>query len=215
MRWATFDCFGTLVDWRHGIRTGADLIAPGRGERLLAAYNRHEAAVQAETPAPRYRHVLAEALRRACADEEVALGADDASVLATTLPYWPVFPDVGAELSALRAAGWRLALLTNCDRDLIAETRRRLPVPFDAVVTSEDVGAYKPSDAHFEAFRCTYEPTTWVHVAQSYFHDMVPAHRLDIPRVWINRQGDPPGDEKVVQQVQRDLGGLLAAVERA
>ncbi|GAA3216879.1 HAD family hydrolase [Nonomuraea helvata] len=215
MRWATFDCFGTLVDWRHGIRTSADLIAPGQGARLLEAYSRHEHAVQAESPALRYRHVLAEALRRACADEKIKLNDDDASVLGTTLPYWPVFPEVAAELSALRAAGWHLALLTNCDRDLIAETRRRLPVPFDAVVTSEDVGAYKPSDAHFEAFRCSYEPTTWVHVAQSYFHDMVPAHRLDIPRVWINRQGERPEDEKIIQQVLPDLGGLLATVENA
>ncbi|MGW6499153.1 HAD-IA family hydrolase [Nonomuraea angiospora] len=215
MRWVTFDCFGTLVDWRHGIRTSAELIAPGQGARLLEAYNRHEHVVQAESPTLRYRHVLAEALRRACADEKVELNEDDASVLGTTLPYWPVFPEVGAELSALRGAGWRLALLTNCDRDLVAETRRRLPVAFDAVLTSEDVGAYKPADAHFETFRRSYEPARWVHVAQSYFHDMVPAHRLGIPRVWINRQGERPADEKVIQQVLPDLGGLLFVVENA
>ncbi|MEW1839647.1 HAD-IA family hydrolase [Nonomuraea angiospora] len=215
MRWVTFDCFGTLVDWRHGIRTSAELIAPGQGARLLEAYNRHEHVVQAESPTLRYRHVLAEALRRACADEKVELNEDDASVLGTTLPYWPVFPEVGAELSALRGAGWRLALLTNCDRDLVAETRRRLPVAFDAVLTSEDVGAYKPADAHFETFRRSYEPARWVHVAQSYFHDMIPAHRLGIPRVWINRQGERPADEKVIQQVLPDLGGLLSVVENA
>ncbi|MGW0195760.1 HAD-IA family hydrolase [Nonomuraea sp. NPDC003201] len=215
MRWVTFDCFGTLVDWRHGIRTSAELIAPGQGARLLEAYNRHEHVVQAESPTLRYRHVLAEALRRACADEKVELNEDDAQVLGTTIPYWPVFPEVGAELSALRGAGWRLALLTNCDRDLIAETRRRLPVAFDAVLTSEDVGAYKPADAHFETFRRSYEPTQWVHVAQSYFHDMVPAHRLGIPRVWINRQGERPADEKIIQQRLPDLGGLLSVVENA
>jgi 2-haloacid dehalogenase len=215
MRWVTFDCFGTLVDWRHGIGTSAELIVPGQGARLLEAYNRHEHVVQAESPTLRYRHVLAEALRRACADEKVELNEDDASVLGTTLPYWPVFPEVGAELSALRDAGWRLALLTNCDRDLIAETRRRLPVAFDAVLTSEDVGAYKPADAHFETFRRSYEPAQWVHVAQSYFHDMVPAHRLGIPRVWINRQGQRPADEEIIQQMLPDLGGLLSVVENA
>ncbi|MEU6784303.1 HAD-IA family hydrolase [Nonomuraea angiospora] len=215
MRWVTFDCFGTLVDWRHGIRTSAELIAPGQGARLLEAYNRHEHVVQAESSTLRYRHVMAEALRRACADEKVELNEDDAQVLGTTIPYWPVFPEVGAELSALRGAGWRLALLTNCDRDLIAETRRRLPVAFDAVLTSEDVGAYKPADAHFETFRRSYEPARWVHVAQSYFHDMVPAHRLGIPRVWINRQGERPADEKIIQQLLPDLGGLLSVVENA
>ncbi|SDM34557.1 HAD-IA family hydrolase [Nonomuraea jiangxiensis] len=213
MRWVTFDCYGTLVDWRHGIHTSAELIAPGQGARLLEAYNRHEHAVQSESPGLRYRQVLAEALRRACAEEKVESAGDNASVLAATLPYWPVFPEVGAELSALRAAGWKLALLTNCDRDLIAETRRRLPVPFEAVVTAEDAGAYKPDLAHFELFRRSYEPEVWVHVAQSYFHDMIPAHRLGLPRVWINRLGEAAPDPAIIQRVLSDLRGLLAAVE--
>ncbi|MEV4286421.1 HAD family hydrolase [Nonomuraea bangladeshensis] len=215
MRWVTFDCFGTLVDWRHGLRTSAELIAPGRGERLLEAYNRHEHAVQTESPALRYRHVLAETLRRACADERVELGDDDAAVLAATIPYWPVFPEVGAELSAVRAAGWNLALLTNCDRDLIAETLRRLPVPFDAVVTAEDVRDYKPSLTHFTTFRRVHEPSAWVHVAQSYFHDLVPAHRLGVHRIWINRLGERAPDGGVVQRELPDLRGLLTAVESA
>ncbi|MEO3875104.1 HAD-IA family hydrolase [Nonomuraea sp. B12E4] len=213
MRWVTFDCYGTLVDWRHGIRTSAELIAPGQGARLLEAYNRHEHAVESESPALRYREVLAETLRRACAEEKVDLAVDDASVLAATLPYWPVFPEAGAELSALREAGWKLALLTNCDRDLVAETRRRLPVPFEAVVTAEDAGAYKPDLAHFELFRRSYEPEVWVHVAQSYFHDMVPAHRLGLHRIWINRLGEQAPDPSILQRVLPDLRGLLAAVQ--
>ncbi|MEV4223512.1 MULTISPECIES: HAD-IA family hydrolase [unclassified Nonomuraea] len=212
MRWVTFDCFGTLVDWRHGIRSGAELIAPGHGERLLEAYVRHELDVQAENPAMRYRQVLAEALRRACAQEKVTLGPDDAFVLGDTLPYWPVFPEVGTELSAVREAGWNLALLTNCDRDLIAGTLRRLPVPFDAVVTSEQVGAYKPSHAHFTAFERAHRPTHWVHVAQSYVHDLVPAHQLGIRRVWINRQGERPADPAIPQETQPDLRGLVRAI---
>ncbi|WP_156325635.1 HAD family hydrolase [Nonomuraea sp. SBT364] len=212
MRWVTFDCFGTLVDWRHGIRTSAELIAPGHGERLLEAYGRHELDVQAESPAMRYREVMAEALRRACAQEKVPLNADDAALLGDTLPYWPVFPDVGTELSAVREAGWNLALLTNCDRDLIAQTRRRLPVPFDAVVTSEDVAAYKPSHAHFTAFERAYRPERWVHVAQSYVHDLVPAHQLGLHRVWINRNGERPADPAIPQETQPDLRGLVRAL---
>ncbi|WP_223166940.1 HAD family hydrolase [Nonomuraea sp. SYSU D8015] len=213
MRWVTFDCFGTLVDWRHGILTSAELIAPGQGARLLEAYNRHEHAVQAESPTLRYRDVLAETLRRACAEEKVELNADDADVLAATLPYWPVFPEVGAELGAVRAAGWNLGLLTNCDRDLVAGTLRRLPVPFDAVVTAEDARDYKPSNAHFEVFRRAHEPSAWVHVAQGYFHDMVPAHRLGVRRVWINRLGERAPDETIIQRVLPDLHGLLSAVQ--
>src|SRR4051794_15702603 len=136
-RWATFDCFGTLVDWRHGIRTSAELLFPGRGAELLDRYNAHEPDVEREHPGRRYRDVLAEALRRAVSDLHLVLRADDATVLGDTIPYWPVFEDVAPALSALRAAGWRLALLTNCDRDIIGATQRRLGVVVDAVVTAE------------------------------------------------------------------------------
>lgn len=169
VNWVTFDCFGTLVDWRHGIATAAELVAPGQGGRLLAAYSRHESTVQREMPAMRYRQVLAEALRRAAADERIDLLDDNADVLAATIGYWPVFAEVRPALTALRAAGWNLALLTNCDRDLIALTQRRLQVPIDAVVTAEDVGAYKPAHRHFIRFEQAHRPdrARWVHVAQS------------------------------------------------
>ncbi|MFI6299595.1 HAD family hydrolase [Nonomuraea sp. NPDC050790] len=213
MRWVTFDCFGTLVDWRHGIATTAELLFPGYGGRLLDPYVRHELEVQAETPTMLYREVTAEALRRACAEEGLDLNPDDAGLLAATLPSWPVFPEVGPELEAVRAAGWRLGLLTNCDRDLIGLTRRRLPVPFDAVVTAEDAGGYKPSLGHFARFRSSHEPSEWIHVAQGYVHDMVPAHALGLRRIWINRRGETPADPSILQKVQPDLHGLAAALQ--
>jgi 2-haloacid dehalogenase len=218
LRWLTFDCFGTLVDWRHGIRTGADLVVPGRGTELLAGFVRHEPDVQTEHPGWRYREVLAESLRRACADAGVELLDDDASVLGTGLPYWPVFADVGANLSALREAGWNLAILTNCDRDLIAQTQRRLAVPFDAVVTAEDVGAYKPAHAHFRRFEGSFRPAAgaWVHVAQSWFHDVEPARELGLPVVWVNRgveERDAAG--RGVSAVLSSLDGVLEAVDAA
>ena len=138
-RWATFDCFGTLIDWRHGIASSAELLWPGRGQDVLDAYHRHEAAVQCEKPDRRYRDVLAETLRRSAAELNLDLIPDDATVLAATIPYWPVLPDTRPALTDLRAAGWRLALLTNCDRDIIAHTQRRLRVPIHVVITAEDV----------------------------------------------------------------------------
>src|SRR5262245_40260035 len=139
LRWATFDCFGTLVDWRHGIATTADLLFPGWGADVLEGYNRHEADVERESPSMRYRDVMAETLRRATRDCGLGLRDGDATALADTIPYWPVFPEVPAALVALREAGWRLALLTNCDRDIIGHTQRRLGAPIDAVVTAEAV----------------------------------------------------------------------------
>jgi 2-haloacid dehalogenase len=213
-RWATFDCFGTLVDWRHGIATGAELLFPGRGADVLDSYSRHEPTVQAEQPTMRYRNVLAETLRRATTECGLDLNDDDASVLADGLPYWPVFPDTRAALTDLRAAGWRLALLTNCDRDLIAATQRRLGVPVDAVVTAEDVGSYKPARGHFYQFAASFDATTehWVHVAEGYFHDMVPAHELGVPRIWINRRG-LPDDPSIVDAVLPDLTALVDTIE--
>jgi 2-haloacid dehalogenase len=214
-RWATFDCFGTLIDWRHGIRSSGELLFPGRGAEVLDRYNAHEPTVERERPTARYRDVLAETLRRACADLGLPLGDDDAGILAATIEFWPAFPDVAGELGALRAAGWRLALLTNCDRDLIGATQRRLGVVIDAVVTAEAVGSYKPAHGHFTRFAESFAPGPgeWVHVAEGYTFDMQPAHELRIPRVWINRQGEQR-DESIVDAVLPDLGGLREAVER-
>jgi 2-haloacid dehalogenase len=214
IRWATFDCFGTLVDWRHGIANGIDLLFPGQGAPLLEVYNGHEPAVQTEFPAMRYRDVMAEALRRTARDARLELGADDAHVLGDTIAYWPIFPEVAANLNRLREAGWRIALLTNCDQDIIGETQRRLGAPVDTVVSAEMVGSYKPNHNHFTRFAESFGATRdrWVHVAQSYFHDMEPAKALDVPRVWINRQADGH-DPAIADAVLPDLDGLVATVE--
>jgi 2-haloacid dehalogenase len=214
-KWVTFDCFGTLVDWRHGISTGLDLLFPGQGQALLEIYVRHEPTVQTEQPAMRYRDVLAESVRRTAAEAGLDLVADDASVLGATIPYWPVFPDVRQALTDLREAGWRLALLTNCDRDIIGETQRRIGVHMDTVVTSEHVGSYKPDHNHFTRFADSFGATgeSWVHVAQSYFHDMIPAHELGLPRVWVNRRGELD-DPSIAHAVLPDLTDLVATVEQ-
>jgi 2-haloacid dehalogenase len=214
--WVTFDCYGTLVDWRHGIRAGAEAVLPGMGEALLAGYHRHEAAVEAVDPPLRYRAVLAETLRRAAAEEGITLDDAASQVLATTLPLSPVFPDVAQALRALRASGWHLGVLTNCDRDLFAVTARRLPVRMDLVVTAEDAGSYKPALGHFargaEILRGF--PGPWVHVAQSYVHDVEPAAEAGVPCVWINRLGEGH-DPSLAAAVRMDLTDLPAAVTYA
>ena len=212
-RWLTFDCFGTLVDWRHGIRTTGELLFPGRGDAFLEAYIALEAEVE-EGPFKRYRAVLTETARRAAKKLGVDLKPDDATALVSTIPHWPPFGDVGPALSTLRREGWKLALLTNCDRDLIAQTQRRLPASFDAVVTAEDVSAYKPNHAHFKLFQSTFGSSAeaWIHVAQSYFHDIRPTHELGITRIWVNRQGEKD-DPALADAVIRGLGELPAAVK--
>lgn len=214
-RWLTFDCFGTLIDWRHGIRTTGELLFPGHGAEFLVAYSDLEASVESERPFKRYRDVLAETARRAARRAGLDLKADDAGALVSTIPHWPPFADVGPALSELRSQGWNLALLTNCDRDIIAMTQRRLPVPFDAAVTAEDVSAYKPDHAHFRRFRSSFgsSATAWIHVAQSYFHDVRPAHELGIKRIWVNRLKEKD-DPSLAGATIFGLDELPAAVAR-
>jgi 2-haloacid dehalogenase len=212
-RWLTFDCFGTLIDWRHGIQTTGELLFPGHGKKFLDSYIALEAEVESEGSFKRYRAVLTETTRRAARQLELELKPDDATALVSTIPYWPPFADVGPALAELRREGWRFALLTNCDRDIIALTQRRLPASFDAVVTAEDVSAYKPSPAHFRLFQSTFGSSAgaWIHVAQSYFHDIRPTHELGISRIWVNRQGEKD-DPSIADGVISGLAQLPGAV---
>lgn len=214
-RWLTFDCFGTLIDWRHGIRTTGELLFPGRGPDFLDAYIALEAEVEHEGTFRRYRAVLTETTRRVARRLSLDLAPDDATALVSTIPYWPHFPDVEPALGELRREGWKFALLTNCDRDIIALTQRRLPASFDAVVTAEDVSAYKPDPAHFRLFQSTFGASadSWIHVAQSYYHDMRPTAELGISRIWVNRQGES-SDPSLASAVIEGMAGLPQAVAR-
>jgi 2-haloacid dehalogenase len=199
-RWATFDCYGTLVDWEAGMRAALG------DESLLAAYHEAEREVQSMAFRP-YREVLAEGLRRAAERRGVTL--DDQHVLARTLPDWPVYADTGPALQELLAAGWQLAILSNVDRDLIAGTLERLPVPFEIVITAEDVRAYKPDLAHFRAFaERTPDRTAWVHVACSLRHDIAPAAALGVPSVYVERGDFLTGADVAPDRTLRGLRAL-------
>jgi 2-haloacid dehalogenase len=197
-RWATFDCYGTLVNWRAGIRAELErLFGAEQGEPLLARFHEIEPRVQREQPEARYRDVMAAVLAELARESGRELAADDKDALGRSLPGWPVFEEVPAELAEAHGRGWRLVLLSNSDRDLIDASIEAIGVPFDGAIVASEVGSYKPALGHWRAF---YEASRadrgrHVHVAQSHYHDVVPAHELGIASVWINRlgeQGDPP-----------------------
>jgi 2-haloacid dehalogenase len=197
-RWVTFDCFGTLVDWHTGFSAAFRPFAGDRLGEFLAAYHRHERAAEAERPHRLYRDVLETATRRAATDLGIPLTDEQATELPRTWGRLPVFPDVESELTALRDAGYRLAVLTNCDLDLFAATQKNFGQPFDLVVTAEEVKDYKPAQTHFRRFfRVSgVKPGDWVHVACSFFHDIGPAKELGIRRIWVDRDGtgEDPAD---------------------
>jgi 2-haloacid dehalogenase len=186
-RWATFDCYGTLIDWDGGVRTElARVFGDDRAEELLARYHEIEPELQRDG-ARSYRDVLTESMRRLGAPEGREHG------LADSLPSWRAFPEVHAALEELRARGWRLAILSNTDADFIAASQVQIGVPFDEVVVAQEIGSYKPAHRHWEEFfdRTRAAREGHVHVAASLFHDIEPANELGLRSVWINRLGEP------------------------
>ncbi len=189
-RWATFDCYGTLVDWNAGIRAElARLLGEADADRQLARYHEIEPRIQAEQPQASYRDVMASTLAELASEAGASLPEEERDALGRSLPGWPVFPDVPDALTEARERGWRLVPLSNTDRDFIEASMAAIGVPFEGAVVASEIGSYKPAHGHWQAF---YEQTgadrsRHVHVAQSHFHDVVPAHELGIPSIWINR----------------------------
>jgi FMN phosphatase YigB (HAD superfamily) len=130
------------------------------------------------------------------------------------LPGWRPFPDTCPALEALHGAGYRLGILSNVDDDLLAGTLKHFPVPFDLLVTAQQVGSYKPAHGHFLEARRRLAGRRWLHAAQSFFHDVEPAGALGIPVVWVNRKSErSPGKVRPGGEVL-DLGGLVGWLDR-
>jgi 2-haloacid dehalogenase len=194
----TFDCYGTLIDWETGLTDAFRPILDAHGVDaeagdVLARYAVHEAATETG-PYGRYREVLAAGLQGVAA--ELGFNPTEAEIAAFSgsVVDWPAFSDSSAALARLKRR-FQLGVVTNCDDDLFAASNRRLGVEFDWVVTAEQVGSYKPDE---RIFRATFERLGLpreriVHVAQSLFHDHVPAKRLGLTTVWIDRWHDRPG----------------------
>jgi 2-haloacid dehalogenase len=207
-RWATFDCYGTLIDWEGGLREAYGSLWPEADrERLLGLHHLVEPRVQ-EHGELSYRVVLARCLAAVSSIE--GLGGPDGrqNALAESLPAWPPFPEVPGALGELRERGWRLAILSNTDPDLLATSVAAIGVPFDALITASEAGSYKPAPGHWERFFSDTgaAPTQHVHVAASRFHDIEPAARMGLTAVWINRLGESSDVPRAAELP--DLGGL-------
>jgi 2-haloalkanoic acid dehalogenase type II len=204
-RWVTFDCYGTLIDWNGGMRAElARVFGEERGDEQLERYHELEPELEADGTRS-YRKVLTEAMR--------GLGASDGEedALARSLPQWQPFPEVPGALAQARAQGWKLAILSNTDRDYIEASMERLGVPFEVAIVASEIGSYKPGLGHWRAFQERTGRAPDVHVAASLFHDIGPANELGLPSVWINRLGERPGPHPTKEQP--DLTNLAAALE--
>jgi 2-haloacid dehalogenase len=208
VRWATFDCYGTLIDWNGGIgRELGRLFGPNEAGEKLRRYHELEPEIQREDPSRSYREVMAIAL--AC----LGVPAEEHDALGRALPRWEPFAEVPAALEEARTRGWCLAILSNSDRDLIDASIERIGVPFDETIVASEIDSYKPAPRHWGEFfaRTGAAREEHVHVGASLFHDIAPATGLGLRTVWINRLGEtpePPPDLEL-----RNLDGLADALD--
>ena len=202
-RFATFDCYGTLIDWNGGIgRELERLFGPNEAGERLRRYHELEPEIQREDPSRSYREVMAIALAR------LGAPAEEHDALARSLPDWAPFVEVPGALEEARSRGWSLAILSNSDRDLIDASVGRLGVPFDETIVASEIGSYKPASAHWDEFfaRTGADRSAHVHVAASLFHDIAPAQTLGLRTLWINRLGETPDPQPDVEL--RSVDGL-------
>ena len=195
----SFDCYGTLVDWEAGIVAALAPVLARHGlsvpePELLEAYASLEAGQERMEPFRPYGRVLREVVDRLGRRFGFTASDTERSVLADSIGRWPPFPDTREALRALRKR-YRLAIISNVDDDLFAETARTLGVSFDWIVTAQQAGSYKPSLANFNLAlaRLAAPREKILHVAQSLYHDIEPATRLGLATVRIDRRRGRPG----------------------
>jgi 2-haloacid dehalogenase len=201
-RWATFDCYGTLIDWNGGIRRElARVFGEDRADALLVRYHVLETQLEANGKLS-YRDVLTQAMSGLGASP----GEEDA--LTQSLQNWEPFPEVPTALQEARSRDWKLAILSNTDRDFIDASMQNLGVPFELAIVASEIGSYKPAHRHWERFfeQTQAPPEGHVHVAASLVHDIAPANELGLRSIWINRLGELP--EPRPSRELRDLDHL-------
>jgi 2-haloalkanoic acid dehalogenase type II len=209
----TFDCYGTLIDWRNGLESylGGLLQRKGlqAGVSVYPIYVRLEAEQEGKYRS--YRNILHDTAIAVAEHFNLSMTDDEAREFSETIPNWKPFSDTVNSLRVLGERGYKRVILSNIDRDLLQRTIARNNLAIDGYVTAEDVGSYKPSPGHwnrfFEAYKVTREET--LHVAQSIYHDIIPSSKIRVANAWINRYGDVKPPEINPTFVFPNLTGLL------
>jgi len=221
IRVATFDCYGTLVDWEGGLgsflydkalRSRAEPLAPGRELRERWEAIQFELILREYRP---YREILADSVRLLCAERGWPYEEADGKAIVRAIRSWQPFPETRPALERVRAAGLRLVIVSNTDRDIIEHSLRQLEVPFDDVQVAEDVRAYKPADEVFAGAleRIGEPPDSVLHVAFGFKYDIGPAARAGMRTAWINRHGESQPAGTGADHAWRDLWGLAEFAE--
>ena len=201
----SFDCYGTLNDWETGLTRALAPLAERSGVApadILQAYGPVEHETEEEHPGLRYSELLEKVYARLAARLGISASAEEAKEFGASVGDWPAFPDTAEALRYLKQH-FKLVILSNVDRRSFAKSNERLGVEFDHIFTAEDIGSYKPSLRNFEYLleklgAAGIEKGRLLHVAQSLFHDHVPANRMGIASAWIDRRHDKAGSGATV-----------------
>jgi 2-haloacid dehalogenase len=196
----SFDCYGTLIDWETGLSSALRPLAEQSGasaEDVLEAYGPIEHQLEEEFPGLRYSELLEKVYGRLAEHFGVAVDAEEARAFGASVGDWPAFPDSVEALRYLKQH-FKLIILSNVDQASFARSNERLGVEFDEVLTAEEIGSYKPSLRNFEFMVQRLDSIgiakgELLHVAQSLYHDHVPANRMGIASAWIDRRYDKEG----------------------
>jgi 2-haloacid dehalogenase len=217
IRFVTFDCYGTLIDWESGVHDAFQKEADRDGftvdkNALAPQFLQTSREIQGGS-----YELYAEVLRRTAVRVAKELGWDlepsRSGFLPNSVPSWPPFRETNAQLERF-AKKYEMGILSNIDDKLLGSTRRHFRADFDLVVTAQQVRSYKPDPAHFkECQRRIGGKTGWVHIASGYETDVDPCLKLKIPVIWVNRHGEQleSGQKKPTEEVKtlRDAAKLL------
>ncbi len=208
--WISFDCYGTLIDWESGILGYLGPLLQSKGcaitdAQILSLYSDFEPREQSGVYRT-YREVLASVVLDFARELQFDVTPAEAEGLAASIRDWGPFADAVAGLLRLHSR-YKLAILSNIDDDLFADSARKLQVPFDCVVTAQQVRGYKPSVGNFDTLlqRLAVPRDRLLHVAESLFHDVWPAHSLGMATVWVNRRQAKSAAASKFSPVQPDV----------
>ncbi|HWX47501.1 MAG TPA: haloacid dehalogenase type II [Roseomonas sp.] len=202
----TFDCYGTLIDWESGMVEALRPLTEKVRRKLtrneiLEAHAFHESTQQAQTPTRPYRDLLAIVYKRLAEQWGVPVSQDECVVYGQSVGNWPAFEDSPGALQYLKKF-YKLVILSNVDNQSFAASNKRLQVEFDAIVTAEDAGSYKPSQRNFEYMLQRLgaglgdeeiRKEHILHTAESLFHDHKPANECGLASCWIYRRHKDQG----------------------
>jgi len=212
----TFDCYGTLIDWRNGIESHLGELLRKNGLAPAAKVYPIYLKVEAEEEGNYrpYRDILTDSALRAAEHFRISITREEARSFAASVPSWTPFVDTVESLRQIGEKGYRRVILSNVDQDLLKGTISQNHLEVDGYVTAEDVGSYKPALEHWNRFFDEYKPTKdrTLHVAQSIFHDIRPASRIGIATAWINRYSDAKPADVNPTYVVPDLSALQQAL---